>query len=219
MTRIDWTGAALRASSLAPLPAPLRDATACAVPVHDSAHPGAMRVVLVGGRSGGMANADAVALDPSGDDTTVTTMLARPRDRAALAVLGTGLLLLAGGRSAGGTALDDVLVLSVQVQPDVLLAPVSPAPRALFDARFGAAVVAFSPGRILLAGGQSVDGAPLASAEIVDAKVAFPPEIDATGALPVPLDAPLAVTLPDDTVLVAGAGGLAVYVPPRGATP
>ncbi|UJR84979.1 hypothetical protein [Sandaracinus amylolyticus] len=160
-------------------------------------------------------DARAIVIDPEGVEPPSIVALDVPRTGRVAAVVGTGLVLLAGGRDVAGAVTDEVALWVLRPERSPALERVSPAPPPLFRARADAAVASFGEGLLLVAGGTDALGAPLASAELVDVTV-FPGDVVATGAMPFPDALPRASALHDRTVLVAGEGGLGVYFPPRG---
>ena len=211
--RIELTATGeLMATVLDPLSAPIVGSAATTVQVASDGGP-ADRVVLVGGTRRGEAQGEVVLIDPLGDAAMITFDLPTDRTGAALAVLSTGLVLLAGGETAAGLT-DEVLVLSVR---STTIEAVSPAPPPLFVARRNPAVVSLGPGLVLLVGGQGAMDAPLSSSEIIEVSTdVFPGDVVASGNLPVPLSSGHAVALGDRSILVVGPEALLSFVPPRG---
>ena len=156
--------------------------------------------------------AHATLIDPDAGPVA-THDLGSSRTGWTVAGIATQQALVAGGRDATGSGVvyDDVRILVVQAGT---LAEASPAPPH-GEAREGAGMIVFGDGLALLVGGRDIAGAAVASAEIID--IAVPPgDVAATRRLPFPSAAPVGAALLDRTLLVAGEGGLAIYVPPRG---
>lgn len=194
-------------AELARLDAPTADAVALAVPARLGDRD-VVRVLLADGDR-------AFVVDPEGIVAPSSASLAPARRGRVIAVVGTGLVLVAGGVDEAGVVSDEVALWVLRPDRDPSLEAVSPAPPLLFAARARASVASFGEGLLLISGGTGAAGEPLASAELIDA-TALPGDVVATGALPFADARPLAVSLRDRTVLVAGAGGIAVYFPPRG---
>lgn len=207
----------IRVSAVQPLSTARRSATAVAVPVHDpDAECPCARVVVIGGTDGVREIRTAELVDPAGGDAPVTLEVDGALDGAAAIAVDTGLVLLAGGRSADGVPVPWTRALDVQPRA---LRVISPEPPALLVPRSDAVAVRFDAGLVLIAGGRGPDGAPLASAEIYDFEIARFGEAASTSALPVPDGRPRGATLADGTVLIAGDVGPHVYFPPRGGGP
>ena len=203
----------LRATRAADLPEARAGAVAIAVPIQPDASGGVTRVIVLGGQGTTGTLMSATSIDPAGSAAPASIDLGTDARQAGVAVLSTGLVLVAGGVDAAGAATGELRILSVRPSS---LELVSPMPLPLLPPRADPAVATFGPGLVLLAGGRGASG-PTDRADLVEVSLDnFPGDWVATGSLPVPFAAPRAVRLGDGTVLVAGAEGLAVWVPSRG---
>ena len=126
--------------------------------------------------------------------------MAGAREGAAIALLGDGRVLIAGGEGRSGT-------LDTSELFDPVSATFQPGPR-LLSARARTVAVALGDGRVLLAGGER-DGVQLGSAELYDPTGSAPAAGAFTAAAPLRTARARAVAalLPDGTVLIAGGLG------------
>jgi len=186
------------------LPCATRDTPLARIPVASGTAAVAERLVFVCGDA--LRESRVVAIDPAGRGSASEVVLPGDVRAAAVAPLGLGLLLLAGGRDPEGVPTDVVHVLALG---ETSLSEIVDASRPLFSPRTNAAAHVLAPGRVLLLGGRDVAGRPVASAEIVS----FPGSVVLTREAPQPMAAPQLVALADGSVLAASSVGVAVYVP------
>ncbi len=184
------------------LPCSLRDVPAVAL--HLSSPAGAARVVTF--CQGSAVATELLSYDP---DTGATARLTLPgdRSRAALASVGNGLALVAGGRDEEGRVSDETFVVGVG---RARLERLSPGPGRLFRPREGAAALPLRPGLVLVVGGTDARGA-VGESELVS----FPGDVVLTGSMEPPAARPLATRLEDGAVAVVGAGGVQLWIVPR----
>lgn len=209
----DGATVSLRATREPAMPEPRAGAAAIAVPIQPDISGGVTRVVVLGGEGPGGAIMSATSIDPAGSALAASIDLGTDAREAGIAVLSTGLVLIAGGVDAAGAPVGDLRILNVRASS---LELVSPTPQPLVPARAKPAVAAFGPGLVLVAGGRGASG-PVARADLYEVSLDnFPGDWVATGSLPLPYTEPRAVRLGDGTVLVAGAEGVAIWIPSRG---
>jgi hypothetical protein len=219
VTRIEWDGAMLGASALAPLPSPRSGAQALLLSAHAEAGIEARVLVHDGTTAVGPAG-DVVLLDPAGHAAPSATVLGIPLSGAAACALDTGLVLVAGGRDTSGVS-GQVSILVVQpdaIAPIPTVSVLSPAPpRGLFRPRERAVAIAIASGLALVLGGLDGAGQPVAESEIAEVHFdSLPGSVVLTSSVPTPGRVTAATRMRDHTVLVSSDGSLFSYFPPRG---
>jgi len=126
---------------------------------HGAAATRAETVVVVGGALPGGAAGIALVADPEHDSfTEMADGLATPRTGAAIAGNGA-VLIVAGGRDATGTVLEDAEVFDLAT-----LTPLGSVPMVV--PRRDATAAALTTGQILILGGVDATGAPVGTIEI-----------------------------------------------------
>ncbi len=219
VTRVEWDGAHLIATALAPLQHARTAARAVPLLARRRATP-EPRVLVLDGRRAASAAPDLVLLDPSGQDAPRSVVVPGLAVRAAACALDTGLVLLAGGVDATGAATGQLTLLVVQ--PDAApgsdpIAALSPAPPPLFRARESAGAIALGPGLALIVAGRDAAAAPVAEAEIAEIQLdSLPGSVVLTGTLASAGNVTAAAPLSDHTFLVSSDGALSLYFSPRG---
>ncbi|NOY94616.1 MAG: hypothetical protein GXP55_25845 [Deltaproteobacteria bacterium] len=192
--------------ALPALACPTRDGAASRVSIPSVSGGATERIALVCGDA--LRESRLLVFDPSGASASMETVLPGDLRAAAMAPLGVGLLLVAGGRDPEGVPSDAVHVLALG---DGSSSEIAGGSRPLFGGRAGAAASVLSPGRVLLVGGRDALERPLASAEVVT----FPGRVVLTGDTPMPMASPHVIELADGTLLAVDASGMAQYVPRR----
>jgi len=204
-TRVDLANdAALALQPLADLPCAMRDSRAALVSIASGAAGVADRIVLACGDA--LRESRVVAVDPAQRGAPSELVLPGDMRRAAIAPLGLGLLLVAGGLDPEGIPTDAIHILALG---EASLSEIAAASRPLFSPRVDAAIHVLAPGRVLLLGGRDAAAQPMAGAEIV----AFPGSVVLTGQAPLAMPSPTLLALGDGSVLAISAAGMAVYIP------
>lgn len=214
VVRVTWSGSALSARALTPLPAPRHDARAVALDAR-TATATVRRVLVMDGTTAAGDDTSLVLLDPLDLDPPVVVTPAPAILGSAACALATGLVLLAGGHDTTGAPSAAVRVLVVQPDQHPPLALLSPAPPSLFRARDHAFALPFGTSLALVLGGIDASGTAVAETELVDLGL-VPGSVVLTGSLPSVGVATIGARLHDHTLLVASDASLALYFPPRG---
>lgn len=153
----------------------------------------------------------AWVLDPRGARSPRSSSIAIDHlDGAAVAALGPGLVLVAGGRDAAGASARIDLLVASEDGVEVL------SPRPLAVERVGAAAIPFGVGRALIVGGRDAFDLARDTSELFEVRVDnLPGDAVPTGRVPVPVGRPMGTAIDDGSVLVLDRDLLAHYFSPR----